>query len=156
VVVSVAGCTQRIDMEVLREQVRESVEERFGLEVAEVECPETRDARADDVFECVATTSGGATVAFEVVQLEAGEVSISSGSTRGLLQRERLAADIRAGLLAQGLDAEVDCGPGFSDTAPGESFECLARGAEDSVTVIVTVQDRDGRVGWSLERPPPS
>lgn len=150
------GCTQRIDMEVVREQVARSVEEQFGLEVAGVECPEAREAKVDDVFECTATTGGGATVTFEVLQLQDGEASIRGGLTRGLLKRDRLAADIRAGLLAQGLDAEVDCGPGYSDTAPGESFECEARGAERTATVVVTVQDRDGRVGWSLEEIPAS
>lgn len=152
----VSGCTQRIDMELVRGQVAESVEQQFGLEVAGVECPEVREARVDDVFECTATTAGGATVTFEVLQLRNGEASIQGGVTRGLLRRDRLAADIRAGLLAQGLDADVDCGPGYSDTAPGESFECEARGAERTATVVVTVQDRDGRVGWSLKGSPSS
>lgn len=151
-----AGCTERIDMDLVREQVRVSVEEQFGLEVAGVECPEAREAKVDDVFECTATTGGGATVVFEVLQLPEGEASITGGVTRGLLRRERLAADIQAGLQAQGLDAEVDCGPGYSDTAPGESFECQARGREKITRVIVTVQDREGRVGWSLEGAPGS
>jgi hypothetical protein len=151
------ACTRVLDMEALQGAVGDSVGERFGLEVAGVECPESREAKPHDVFECLVTTAGGATIAVQVLQLEGGEVTLSSGETRGLLDREKLAADIRAGLLAQtGMDALVDCGSGFGDTAPGESFECEARGREQTATVVVTVQDRDGRVGWSLEGAPSS
>jgi len=141
-------------MEALQGAVVESVTERFGLEVAEVDCPDSREEKPDDVFECVVTTGGGATIAMQVIQLDGGEISLSSGETRGLLDREKLAAEIRAGLLAQGMDTLVDCGSGFGDTAPGKSFECEARGSDRTTTVVVTVQDRDGRVGWSLADAP--
>jgi hypothetical protein len=152
-----AGCTRRLDMEALGEAVSESVGEQFGLEVVGVECPESREAKPGDVFECLVTTAGGATIAMEILQLEDGEVTWSSRETVGLLDREKLAVDIRAGLLAQtGMEAEVDCGSGFGDTAPGDSFECHARATDRTATVIVTVQDREGRVGWSVEGTPPS
>jgi len=150
------ACTRFVDMDKVREDVGQGVAERFGLEVAGVECPETRESKADDHFECVATTTGGATITARVFQLQDGEVTWSFGETRGLVDRERLAADIRAGLLAQGFDARVDCGEGFGDTAPGESFRCDARGDERRATVVVTVQDREGRVGWSLEEEAPA
>ena len=155
-VLAAAACTRLVDMDALCEEVADSVGERFELEVAGVECPESRELRADDAFECVVTTGGGATIVVDILQLEDSEFSFSYPETHGLLFRERLAADIQAGLLAQGLHAQVDCGSGYDDTAPGESFECEAQGAQQSVTVVVTVQDREGRVGWSLAGDPPS
>lgn len=148
------ACTDELPMELVQASIREDVARHFGLEVDRVECPPApRAVAAGDRFECTARTGGGATVPVVVTQIDAeGQLRFELGEIEGVLVRERLAAEIRAGLVAQTrVEAAVDCGAGLDDTAPGESLECFATDAEGRrAAVRVEVRNRAGAVSWSL------
>jgi Domain of unknown function (DUF4333) len=149
----VAGCTRSLDMDGVGQAIRSGIKEQLGLTVAELSCPESREMKAEDAFECTATTQGGARIQVSVTQNDdEGNVSWETAGSQGLLDLGQLEAQIRSGLLDQvGVEAQVDCGGRFSDTPAGESFVCTATdGQGKTAEVRVTVRDAEGNVDWKI------
>jgi len=147
------GCTRYLDMDGVGAAIRSGIKEQLGLTVAELSCPESREMKAGDAFECTATTEGGARIQVAVTQNDdEGRVSWETAGSEGLLDLEQLEKQIHTGLLDQaGVEAEVDCGGRFSDTPAGGSFVCTARDTQgETAEVRVTVRDAEGNVDWKI------
>jgi hypothetical protein len=148
-----SGCTRYLDMDGVDQAIRSGIKEQLGLTVTELSCPESREMKTDDAFECAATTEGGARIQVSVTQKDdQGNVAWETAGSQGLLDLEQLEAQIRTGLLDQtGVEAQVDCGGRFNDTPAGGSFVCTARDAQgETADVRVTVRDAEGNVDWTI------
>ena len=148
----VAGCTRTINMGAVREAVKDGLAKQLGVNVASVSCPDSREAKAGDVFECTATTGGGGKFTISVRQGDdKGNVNWEVAKSEGILDLRKLETAIQSGLKQQtGLDATVDCGGRYRDTEVGQSFDCKARAGNETGTVAVTMTDREGNVNWKL------
>lgn len=159
--VALTGCTRRLDMDKLKTVLKDGFASQTGLQVKEVSCPESRDIKAGDSFDCKATTPGGASATLKVTQSDdQGNVKWELSASEGVLDLTKLAGTIQAGLKEQtGVEAQVDCGGKFREAEAGKSFDCKATDAGGAAhTVTITVKDKAGNVDWKLagggEEPP--
>lgn len=147
------GCTRYLQMEQVEASMRTGILEQLGLEVVALDCPESRELRVEDSFDCSARTEGGAVIRVVVTQIDdAGQVEWETAESDGILNLEGLAEQIRVGLQKEtGDEALVDCGAAFGDTPPGQTFECVATDGEGNAAIVtVAVKDREGNVDWSI------
>ena len=150
---AVTGCTRRLDMEKLKTVLKDGFTAQTGVALKEVSCPESREIKAGDSFDCKATTAGGATATLKVSQSDdQGNVKWEVSASEGVLDLAKLASTIQAGLKEQaGVEAQVDCGGQFREAEAGKSFDCKATDASGGAHgVTVTVKDKAGNVDWKL------
>jgi hypothetical protein len=153
VAVGAVGCTRYLDMERVASAIQTGLEDQLGLTVTDVDCPESREMKVEDAFECSAATEGGGRIRVSVTQQDAeGNIAWETAGSEGLLDLGALAEQIRLGLSAQAqLEAQVDCGGGYGDAPAGASFECTAtHGEGDTARIRVTVRDAEGNVDWTV------
>lgn len=151
---AVAGCTQMLSMETTSKAISEGLVSQLAMPIASVTCPESREIKAGDVFECVATPAAGGRLTVQVSQKDdAGNITWEVVKTEGLLDLTKVEASVKQGLAQQvNLDATVACGDRWRATKAGDSFECQATGSEgQSVTIVVSVTDADGNVSWETK-----
>ena len=152
--VAVAGCTQMLSMEGTSKAISEGLSSQLSMSIASVTCPESREIKAGDVFECVATPAVGGRLTVQVTQKDnAGNVAWEVTKTEGLLDLAKVEASVKQGLAQQAnLEASVTCGERWRATKAGDVFECRASGSEgQAVTVAVTVTDNEGNVSWETK-----
>lgn len=147
-----AACTQTLKMGVVKDAIKDGLAKQLGVTVTTVTCPESRQAKAGDVFECTAATPGGGKFTVSVKQSDdSGNVNWEVTKSEGLLDLKKLEAQIQSGIKEQtGLDAAITCGDRYRDAEPGKTFECKAKTGDDTGTVVITVKDREGNVSWKL------
>lgn len=146
-----AGCTQTLDMEKARVAIDTGIEEQLGLKVSGVTCPETRETKANDTFDCTAAIEGGGEVAVTVSQKDdAGNIEWKA-NPKNLIDLAALENQVKEGLKAQiGVDAAVTCGGDkFRVSLAGKTFECTARAGDSQAPIIVTMKDDAGNVDWA-------
>lgn len=153
-IVSLAACTQMLDMDTVKAAIAGGIAEQVGLEVATVECPADREIKAGDVFECTATPAAGGSIAVQVTQDDdQGNITWSVTETSGLLDVSKVVAAVHDGILQQtGVDVLIDCGADmFRAAVAGGTFTCTATPPDgDSAMVNVEMVDAEGNINWSI------
>lgn len=148
------GCTQMLSMEGTSKAITEGLASQLAMPIASVKCPDSREIKAGDVFECIATPVMGGRLTVQVTQKDdAGNVAWEVSKTEGLMDLAKVEESVKQGLAQQvSLQAEVACGDRWRATKAGDAFECQAKGREgQAVTVVVTVTDNDGNVSWATK-----
>ncbi len=149
-----AGCTRSLNMESTSKAISEGLTSQLTMAIASVKCPDSREIKAGDTFECIATPGAGGRLTVRVTQKDAdGNIAWEVAKTEGLLDLSKVEASVRQGLAEQAsLDALVTCGERWRATKAGDTFECRATGGEgQEVTVVVHVTDDTGNVSWETK-----
>ena len=151
--VAMAACTRKLDMDKLKNELKSGLTSQLGVQIKDVTCPESREIKPADSFECKASGQAGAAIALKVTQNDdQGNVKWEVSASEGLLDLKALESQIGAGLHEQeGLQVTVDCGGKYRETEPAKAFDCKATDTEGSpATVTVTMKDKSGAVDWKL------
>ena len=148
-VLALAGCgPHELDMQKVKDLISNMIKTQVGATVKAVTCPDKREIKAGDSFECQAEIEYGK-VPVTVTQKDA------AGSINAELKYVILpAADVEKGIAANikqnsGIDAKVDCGPRYRPSTPNDTFDCTAKAGAESLTVKVTVKDAKGNITWA-------
>lgn len=152
--VATAGCTQMLSMEGTAKAISEGLTNQLAMSIASVTCPDSREIKAGDVFECVATPAVGGRLTVQVTQKDdTGNVTWEVTKTEGLLDLTKVEASVKQGLAQQAnLEASVTCGDRWRAIKAGDAFECQAAAGEgQAVTVVVSVTDGEGNVSWETK-----
>jgi len=147
------ACSKTLNIDGVKSAISSGVASQLGLTIASVTCPDTREAKTDDTFDCTAAPQGGGRLVVKVTQKDdQGNVNWEVVKTEGLLDLASLETQIKTGLKEQaGLDVTVACGGKYRATEPGKSFECTATDGQNAKTqVSVSVKDIEGNVSWSV------
>lgn len=152
-VLGLTACTSSLDMAAIKTAISEGLKTQMGLEVASVTCPESREIKASDTFECTATPTLGGRLIMKVTQKDdQGNIAWELGKIEGLIDLAILEGVIKDGVKEQdGLDVTVSCGGKFRATEPGKSFECSAADADaNKWQVEVQMKDAAGNVSYKV------
>src|SRR3954470_4565415 len=118
-VVGLAACSHELDMEKVKGMISNMIQTQVGAAVKTVSCPDKREMKAGDTFECQAEIDHGK-VPVTVTQKD-GSGNISAELKQLILPAKDLEKAVAANLKEQlGVDATVDCGPRFRPSVPGE------------------------------------
>jgi len=155
------GCGTKLDMAVINKSISDGLASQLGLADTVVTCPqEAPPAKAGDTFECEAKPKDGGRLVLKVTQKDdKGNVAWDLVKIEGMINLKTAEEAITTGLKEQtGADVTVSCGEegGSSLRAAkaGETFECQAKSADGtSNTVVVTMKDNEGNIGWALQQP---
>lgn len=152
-VLGLAACSSSLDMAAIKTAITDGLKTQLGLEVASVSCPDSREIKAADTFECIATPKMGGRLTMKVTQKDdEGNIGWELGKIEGLIDLGLLEGVIKDGVKEQdGLDVTVSCGGKFRATEPGKSFECTASDAEENKwQVEVLMKDPEGNVSYKV------
>jgi len=149
-----------LDMDAVVKSIREGLAEQLAVSVQKVDCPEAREMKAGDVFDCSARVEDVGRLTVAVTQKDGhGNVTWKVTKTAGLLDLAHLEQEIREGLAAhsQGAEVKVSCGGLYRGIQVGKTFECRAEDSTgEKVRIKVLIEDADGNVHWSvLDDSPP-
>ena len=150
-----------LDMDAVVKSIREGLAEQLAVSVQNVDCPEARETKAGDVFDCIARVEDVGHLTVAVTQKDVhGNVTWKVTKTAGLLDLAHLEEEIRQGLAAhsEGAEVKVSCGGLYRGIQVGKTFECRAEDSTgEKVRIKVLIEDADGNVHWSaVEDSPPS
>ncbi|MFA5910181.1 MAG: DUF4333 domain-containing protein [Vicinamibacterales bacterium] len=150
-VCALAACTRTLNMDAAKTAIRTGLAEQTGIAISAVTCPETRDIKAGDSFQCTATAETGGDLAVTVTQKDdAGNITWTLASSANLIDLAALETEIKTGLKAQlAVDAQVSCGGGkYRVAVPTKTFECTAKSGDSQAPIIVTMKDDKGNISW--------
>jgi hypothetical protein len=138
----------------VREAVKAGLAEKLEVPITTVTCPEPRQAKAGDVFECKAGVETGGELIVRVTQKDsAGNVSWELVNGDSMLSLPALEAQIKDGIAQQAsVNATVSCGGSkLRVSVPGTTFECTAQTPNGPVPIVVTIKDDKGNVTWATK-----
>jgi major membrane immunogen (membrane-anchored lipoprotein) len=149
-ILALSGC-KKLDLRKLESAVKTEAEAQTGIKVASVKCPESREIKKGDTFECTLTAEDGSAVAVNVEQTDGdGNVRWVVADTLDLRKLETVvAADFaeKTGVAP----ASVTC-PMLRPIAEGDTFECKATADDGSYAVLTILQtDDQGNFHWSVK-----
>lgn len=155
------GCATKLDMGVINKSIGDGLASQLGLADTVVTCPqEAPPAKEGDTFECEAKPKDGGRLVLKVTQKDdKGNIAWELVKIEGLLDLKAAEEAITNGVKEQtGTDVTVSCGEEGSSNLraakTGETFECHAESADGSArTVVVTMKDNEGNIGWALQEP---
>ncbi len=156
-VVSLVACTSQLDMSAIKTSIKDGLKKQTGADASSVTCPEKREAKANDTFECTADLGGGTKATIVVTQKDASG-SYEWKLKQALVPMAKLEPLVVSGLKEQAhVDAMVDCGsPRYRISTPASTFECKAKAGTDEGKVQITVKDAEGNFSWKLVEPSPA
>jgi hypothetical protein len=143
-----------LDMGKVKSHISAGLQSQVGLEIVSVTCPNSREMKANDAFDCDAMPRIGGKLVVTVTQKDAeGNVDWSLEKIVGLLDMRIVEAEITKGLKAQaGVDATVSCGDRLRAARTGGTFECQARSQSHGNTpIVVTMTDAVGNINWAVK-----
>jgi hypothetical protein len=148
-----AACEGGLDMAGAEAAIQTGLAEQLEMPIAFVSCPEERELKSGDVFECTATAETGGDLTIQVTQVDdAGNIEWELTNGDEVLLLSLLEESIVAGLADQlDVEATVDCGGKMRVSVPGQTFECMATAGTSSSAVVVTINDKEGNVSWALK-----
>jgi hypothetical protein len=153
-VLALAGCGPReLDMQKVKDLISNMIKTQVGANVKGVTCPDKRELKAGDSFECQAEIDQGK-VPVTITQKDAtGQISaeLKSAILVATVMEKAIATNIKQ---TTGTDVTVDCGPRFRPSTPNDTFNCTAKAGAESETVKVTVKDDKGNVNFNFALPP--
>jgi hypothetical protein len=157
VVGPLAGADE-LDMDAVARSIRKGLADQLAVSVQKVDCPDAREIKAGDVFDCTARVEEFGHLTVSVTQEDnEGNVTWDVTKTTGLLDLSSLESTIRKELAArsEGAEVKVSCGGRYRGIEVGKTFEC---GAEDStgekVRIKVVIEDAEGNVHWKVVENP--
>jgi hypothetical protein len=143
-----------LDMDAVVKSIREGLAEQLAVSVQKVDCPEARQTKAGDVFDCAARVEDVGRLTVAVTQKDDdGNVAWKVTKTAGLLDLAHLEGEIREGLAAhsEGAEVKVACGGHYRGIQVGKTFECHAEDSTgEKVRIKVLIEDAEGNVHWSV------
>ncbi|CAN1211327.1 DUF4333 domain-containing protein [Tumidithrix helvetica PCC 7403] len=151
----VTACSTTLDIDKLKASIKDGIKDQMGITVQSVTCPEKREAKANDSFECTAAAEKDSTITVTVKQSnDKGDVNWEVASAKGVVDLTKTQKVIVDALKAQtGIDGTVDCGGKFKVVKAGETFECKGTDAKgNSGTIEVKAKDDAGNIEWHLKR----
>lgn len=147
-----AGCKRNLDMPKSEAAIKSGISQKLNLPLASVKCPETREKKASDVFDCKAIAETGGELVVKVTQANAkGDLSWELPRGQMILVSAAVEKYVKNGLAAKSIDAEVDCGGKSRLPVAGKTFECTVKTNSDTRQVVVTMDDNKGNVTWALK-----
>ena len=151
--VLLSACSHNLAMDAVKSAISKGVTEKLGLQIATVTCPESREIKAGDSFECTADAQTGGQVKVLVTQTDANaNIDWKVTNTENLIDLSTLEATVKKGLAEQAsVDATVTCGAKYRVAQTGKTFDCGVKTADGkSATVKVTMTDDKGNVDWKI------
>lgn len=151
---AITGCGSTIQMDGVKKSISEGLAAQVGLHAETVTCPESREAKANDVFQCTVTPKEGGTLTIEVTQKDdRGNIDWKVVRTEGLLDLAKVEESVKEGLKQQAnVDATVSCGSRWRAAAKGDTFDCEATtAAGEAVGIRVSVTDDEGNIQWGTK-----
>lgn len=150
IALAAAACSTTLDMGKVKESISSGITQQLGLTVSSVTCPETREGKANDTFDCTAAIQSGGQLTVKVTQKDdAGNIAWEVSNMENLIDLVSLERQIKDGLREQtSVDAEVTCGAKYRVAVTGGTFQCTAKTADAEVPISVTMTDDTGKVNW--------
>lgn len=145
--------SQTLNLDGVKTAVEEGLESQLGVPIASVTCPESREAKAGDSFECTAAGEHEGQVIVKVTQTDdQGNINWEVAKSTGYLDLTALIQQITSGIEEQaGVDVTVTCDGKYREARPGASFECTATDPDGKAhAVAVTMTDAEGNVDWKI------
>lgn len=152
VAAALAACNRNLDIPKSEAAITSGISQKLNLPLASVKCPESREKKAGDVFDCKAIAATGGELLVKVTQTN-GKGDLSWELPRGqmILVSAVVEKYVKNGLAAKSIDATVDCGGKSRLPVAGKTFECAAKTISDTRQVVVTMDDDKGKVSWALK-----
>lgn len=149
---ALAACTRHLDMPKSEEAIKTGIAQKLLLPLASVKCPERREKKAGDVFDCKAIAASGGELLVRVTQTSAkGDLSWELPRGQMILVSAAVEKYVEKGLAARSIDATVDCGGKSRLPVAGKTFECTAKTTSGAQQIVVTMNDDKGDVSWALK-----
>jgi hypothetical protein len=153
-VTGLAGCGPgHLDMEKVKSTARDAIVKQIGANVKAIKCPEQRELKAGDTFECQVDIDHGTTPVLVTQKDAEGNIQITT--PKKILAVGDMEKLMAAYLKQNGnLDANIDCGPKFRPSVPKETFDCTAKFEGTTVGIFnVAVKDDQGNFSYELKVP---
>ena len=153
---ALSACTSKLSIDGVKKAISEGINTQLALPIASVTCPESREIKANDTFECTATPAMGGKLTVKVTQKDdKGNIAWEVAKSEGLLDLVALETVIKNGLKEQSeTEATVSCGGKFRAAEAGKTFECTATDPEGAKhQVAVTIKDAAGNVSYEVVQP---
>jgi hypothetical protein len=149
--ITLVGCKPMVSTGVIVDSIRTEMLKQ-KLAVASIDCPEQREAKAGDTFECTATPQIGGKVYVQVTQTnDTGLMDWKVTRSEGLFDLDKAEAVIVAGVLEKGVEVAVDCGTGWVIADVGQTLECsVSTAAGEKRTAVITIDAADGSMSWRV------
>ena len=146
----IAGCTPTLDMKKIEKKIEEMIEEQTSAKVDEVECPEKREIKDGDEFDCDIEFKGGGDGKVTVDQKGGGDVNMT---LEPIVVKSKLEKEIEKGLKKQGSSkADVKCkGDEVRHFDEGDELTCKVETSEGEKKATVEFLDDEGKMKWRVE-----
>lgn len=147
------GCTQTLNLDAVRAAVEEGLELQLGVPIVAVTCPEGREVKADDSFDCTAAGEHEGQVVVKVTQAnDHSNVKWEIVRSSGYLNLNELAEQITQDIEERtNTGVTVICGGHYREAVRDATFECTVTDLEGTaLPVIVTVVDTQGTLDWRV------
>ncbi|MEM1032368.1 MAG: DUF4333 domain-containing protein [Myxococcota bacterium] len=142
------GCKQKLDMQKIESRVEKMIEDQTEARVDKVRCPEKREVKKDDEFECDVDFKGGGEAEVQIEQDGEGGVEMK---LEPIVVMRKLAGKIEDSLADKGLKGEVSCeGDDVRHAEEGDAFECDVATPEGKKVVVIDILD-DDKWKWRIK-----
>jgi hypothetical protein len=153
-VLALAGCTHNLDMARVQDFVKQTIQTQVGASVKSVSCPDHREMKQGDSFDCAVELDGGGKTSVTITQSDAAG-NISLDMKQSLVKvagvEQAIAEAIKK---TSNIDATVDCGaPKFRPSVPNDTFACSAKAGAESAQYKVVIKDGKGNVSFGPATP---
>jgi len=153
----VSGCVNYLNHADVEVEISNTFEARTGLALQSVTCPPKVPVKKGGVFQCEGILEEGQSFNLTVTQTDNQETISwdakgSLQTLKGIVDNERLAAQITAGIKAQSqIEVITDCGDLFRVARAGDMFTCMTIDQQQNQSeVMVKANDDQGNVSWEL------
>ena len=150
---AVTGCRQpdQLDMGRAERRIATSLNQAYGLPVAQVRCPDEVDVRSGATFACTVRISNRP-LTVRVTQRN-GDGDLRVEATSAVLVMAKVREELKETLGKQLKKTNLKAGCGSASlriVAPGGTFECKVSDGTTSRAVTVRVRDGSGSLSFTL------
>lgn len=138
--IGLGACSKVVDTSPLERSIKEKIE-GIDIVVTSVDCPDRRDAKSGDTFQCTATTDGGVAITVQVTQKDDnGSLGFDVG--RQVFSTEKVDPEIRRMLEVQGnATIDVTCPKGVVTDDGKGTVACTATADGYGYDITVPIAD---------------
>lgn len=145
-----------LNMEKLEKTIQTDLQAQIKIPISSVECPEERDQKQGDEFECIAKGDQNSEFKITVTQKDDdGNVDWNLVSATNVINLDIVESQIIESLEQQtGVTGVVNCGEQQLMVATkGTTFECQGKSDRgEVVTITVEVEDEQGGYRWYTKK----